>query len=77
MGAGWWSVLMEQELRRELVPSHPLYSRELKALARDDVLFTDGERFFIVDLAWGRGSGRFPHFSVPGRRVGLDRTGLF
>ena len=66
----WWvpedPSPMERELRRELVPGHPLYGKEPKALARssarDDVLFTDGIRFFIVHLTWGRGSERFPQF---------------
>ncbi|MEU7262035.1 hypothetical protein AB0B21_40520 [Streptomyces rimosus] len=66
--APWWvpddGVLhaLEQELRRELPPDHPLYGARVRAAARceacDDVLFRVTDRSFrwaVVHLTW---SGR-------------------
>lgn len=62
---GWFSisredaVKLEAELRREMIRSHALYGRTLRAVARrerrDDVLFrsdTDHGPVFVVHLTW-------------------------
>ncbi len=69
----WWvpDDLFElgEELVRKLPAGHPLEGRELAALARseraDDVLFHDGEDYFLVHLTWNaRNSLPFPLFKV-------------
>ena len=53
------ALALETELRREINPTHQLYGRDLRAVARrgarDDVLFVprDGDkRVFWVHLTW-------------------------
>lgn len=66
----WWSpsdmTSLEQQLQKELVNGHKLFGKQFVALGRssenDDVLFTDGCRYFIVHLTWSQGDIQFPHY---------------
>ena len=61
---------LEDQADKEIRYGSPLYSikRKLKALAKsgrqDDVLFSDGEKFYVIHLAWNNGTGSVPRFKA-------------
>lgn len=59
---------LEKRLIIELVPEHDLYSKGKKLIAvaknerNDDVLFGEGQEFYIVHLTFSSGNTNFPKY---------------
>lgn len=59
---------LEKRLITELVPEHDLYSKGKNYIAiaknegNDDVLFQEGQEYYIVHLTWSTGSVNFPKY---------------
>lgn len=64
---------LEKRLIIELVPEHDLYSKGKKIIAvaknerNDDVLFGEGQEYYIVHLTWSTGSANFPKYKKVNR----------
>lgn len=56
----------EAQLKKELVPLHPLFEIALKAVGKnsrnDDVLFRDEIDFYIIHLTWVTGTKDYPKY---------------
>lgn len=61
---------IENRLGKELVPEHDLYQIKdnLFAIAQnernDDILFSDGSRFYVIHLTWSEGNKEYPQYIV-------------
>lgn len=60
----------ERQLTAEVITEHELYHllNKLIAVAKnernDDVMFTDGTRFYNVHLTWNKGTVIYPKYSI-------------
>ena len=61
---------LEEQAKKEIGASSPLYAikDQMKAVAKserqDDVLFFDGEKYYVIHLAWNKGSNGVSRYKV-------------
>ena len=64
---------LEKRLITELVPEHDLFNKGKNYIAiaknegNDDVLFREGQEYYIVHLTWSTGSANFPKYKKVNR----------